>query len=43
MEQYAELPKNSFDYEVVEKTWRIVVVDYDGEWKDIRNLDRDPG
>ncbi len=35
MEQYSELPKNSFDYEVVEKTGRIVVVDYDGEWKDL--------
>ncbi|KLU59406.1 mannose-1-phosphate guanylyltransferase RfbM [Peptococcaceae bacterium CEB3] len=35
LEQYGELPKNSFDYEVVEHTKRIVVVDYDGEWKDL--------
>lgn len=35
LEQYGELPKNSFDYEVVEKTEHIVVVDYDGEWKDL--------
>lgn len=35
LEQYGELPKISFDYEVVEKTQRIVVVDYDGDWKDL--------
>lgn len=35
LEQYGELPKISFDYEVVEKTRNIVVVDYDGDWKDL--------
>lgn len=32
---YAELPKNSFDYEVVEKASSIGVVSYAGEWKDL--------
>ncbi|GLX67377.1 sugar phosphate nucleotidyltransferase [Paenibacillus glycanilyticus] len=35
VEQYHELPKISFDYEVVEKTSNIVVVPYDGYWKDL--------
>lgn len=35
LEQYHELPKISFDYEIVEKTNKIVVVDYDGDWKDL--------
>lgn len=35
LEQYCELPKISFDYEVVEKTPNIVVLDYDGGWKDL--------
>ncbi|QAY66761.1 sugar phosphate nucleotidyltransferase [Paenibacillus protaetiae] len=34
-EQYHTLPKISFDYEVVEKTDNIVVVPYDGYWKDL--------
>lgn len=34
-ESYHELPKISFDYEVVEKTEEIVVLPYDGEWKDL--------
>ncbi|MCP3761365.1 sugar phosphate nucleotidyltransferase [Domibacillus sp. A3M-37] len=33
--QYSELPKISFDYEVVERTDKIVVIPYDGYWKDL--------
>lgn len=33
--RYAELPKNSFDYEVVEKAKSVAVVPYDGAWKDL--------
>lgn len=33
--RYAELPKNSFDYEVVEKASSIGAVSYTGEWKDL--------
>ncbi|KPC97410.1 Mannose-1-phosphate guanylyltransferase RfbM [Geobacillus sp. BCO2] len=33
--QYNELPKISFDYEIVEKTKHIVVLPYDGYWKDL--------
>ncbi|MCP1092518.1 sugar phosphate nucleotidyltransferase [Bacillaceae bacterium OS4b] len=32
---YDQLPKISFDYEVVEKTENIVVLPYDGYWKDL--------
>ncbi|WP_141431120.1 sugar phosphate nucleotidyltransferase [Bacillus sp. 03113] len=32
---YDQLPKISFDYEVVEKTEKIVVLPYDGYWKDL--------
>ncbi|MFS0821581.1 sugar phosphate nucleotidyltransferase [Bacillus sp. 1P02SD] len=32
---YTRLPKNSFDYEVVEKANKIVMVEYDGYWKDL--------
>ncbi|WP_066309683.1 sugar phosphate nucleotidyltransferase [Bacillus sp. FJAT-29814] len=32
---YSQLPKISFDYEVVEKTKYIVAIPYDGEWKDL--------
>lgn len=35
LEQYSALPKISFDYEVVEKTDNIVVIPYDGYWKDL--------
>lgn len=35
LKQYAKLPKISFDYEVVEKTKNIVVLPYDGYWKDL--------
>ncbi|GMK41163.1 mannose-1-phosphate guanylyltransferase [Paenibacillus sp. CCS19] len=35
VKQYHELPKISFDYEVVEKTNNIVVIPYDGYWKDL--------
>lgn len=33
--QYDKLPKISFDYEVVEKTTNIVVLPYEGYWKDL--------
>lgn len=33
--RYSELPKNSFDYEVVEKASSIGAVSYAGEWKDL--------
>ncbi|GKU80694.1 mannose-1-phosphate guanylyltransferase [Niallia sp. NCCP-28] len=32
---YQNLPKNSFDYEVVEKAKRIVALSYEGYWKDL--------
>ncbi|MGG3449604.1 sugar phosphate nucleotidyltransferase [Domibacillus aminovorans] len=32
---YATLPKNSFDYEVLEKAKKIVALPYDGFWKDL--------
>jgi mannose-1-phosphate guanylyltransferase len=35
LKQYEKLPKISFDYEVVEKTEHIVVLPYDGYWKDL--------
>lgn len=35
VEQYNKLPKNSFDYEVVEKAEHIVAIQYDGYWKDL--------
>ncbi len=33
--QYGQLPKISFDYEVVEKAEHVVVVPYEGDWKDL--------
>lgn len=33
--QYGRLPKNSFDYEVVEKASQIVALPFDGDWKDL--------
>ena len=33
--RYAELPKNSFDYEVVERAGSVAVIPYAGEWKDL--------
>ncbi|OUO45396.1 mannose-1-phosphate guanyltransferase [Olsenella sp. An285] len=33
--RYAELPKNSFDYEIVEKASSVGVVPYSGIWKDL--------
>ena len=33
--RYAELPRISFDYEVVEKAERVAVVPYAGSWKDL--------
>lgn len=35
LEGYSTLPKNSFDYEVVEKAQSIAVVPYVGAWKDL--------
>ena len=35
LQRYAELHKNSFDYEVVEKTDSIAMVSYQGIWKDL--------
>jgi mannose-1-phosphate guanylyltransferase len=32
---YSDLPKISFDYEVVEKADKIIVLPYDGYWKDL--------
>jgi mannose-1-phosphate guanylyltransferase len=34
-QQYGKLPKISFDYEVVEKAEKVVVVPYSGDWKDL--------
>lgn len=34
-EGYSALPKNSFDYEVVEKAESVAVVPYSGTWKDL--------
>ncbi|MBM6892860.1 mannose-1-phosphate guanyltransferase [Enorma massiliensis] len=33
--RYAELPKNSFDYEVVERAESVAVIPYAGDWKDL--------
>ncbi|WP_199620926.1 sugar phosphate nucleotidyltransferase [Paenibacillus alkalitolerans] len=35
LKQYSRLPKNSFDYAVVEKAFRIAALPYDGYWKDL--------
>jgi len=35
LDRYRELPKNSFDYEVVENADSISVVPYSGMWKDL--------
>ncbi|HDR4426746.1 TPA: cupin domain-containing protein [Bacillus cereus] len=35
VQQYASLPKISFDYEVVEKTENIIALTYSGSWKDL--------
>ncbi|WP_033541186.1 sugar phosphate nucleotidyltransferase [Planococcus sp. CAU13] len=35
LQNYSLLPKNSFDYEVVEKTERIIALPYAGYWKDL--------
>lgn len=35
IKQYDQLPKISFDYEVVEKTSNIVALPYNGYWKDL--------
>lgn len=33
--KYSQLPKRSFDFEVVEKAQDLVAVPYEGEWKDL--------
>jgi len=33
--QYGRIPKNSFDYEIVEKANHIVALPYEGDWKDL--------
>lgn len=35
LEIYQQLPKISFDYEVVERAQHVVVVPYDGYWRDL--------
>ena len=35
LEQFSKLPKNSFDYEVVENLTKISALTYDGYWKDL--------
>lgn len=35
LDSYHKLPKNSFDYEVVEKADAVSVIPYDGQWKDL--------
>ena len=35
LEQFSQIKKNSFDYEVVEKASSISMVPYQGEWKDL--------
>ena len=35
LNKFNQIPKNSFDYEVVEKINNIVALQYDGEWKDL--------
>ncbi|UPT60628.1 cupin domain-containing protein [Geobacillus thermoleovorans] len=35
LKQYSMLRKISFDYEVVEKTKKIIALSYNGEWKDL--------
>jgi len=35
LRNYNKLPKISFDYQVVERTGRIAVSEYDGYWKDL--------
>ncbi len=37
--RYAELPKNSFDYEVVEKADSVCVIPHEGTWKDLGTWD----
>lgn len=37
--QYEKLPKNSFDYEVLEKAQKLVMVKYEGFWKDLGTWD----
>ncbi|MGM1050392.1 MAG: sugar phosphate nucleotidyltransferase [Bacillota bacterium] len=35
VKQYSRFPQNSFDYEIVEHTNNIVVMPYEGTWKDL--------
>lgn len=38
-QQYEKIPKNSFDYEVLERAKNLAVVDFDGFWKDLGSWD----
>lgn len=35
LKKFDRLPKNSFDYEIVEKAEKIVSIVYEGDWKDL--------
>lgn len=35
LKEYSNLPKISFDYQIVEKTKNLIVLPYDGPWKDL--------
>ena len=37
--RYVELPKNSFDYEIVERADSVAVIPYAGTWKDLGTWD----
>ncbi|SDS29100.1 mannose-1-phosphate guanylyltransferase [Paenibacillaceae bacterium GAS479] len=39
VKQYRKLPKNSFDYEVVEKLKHVAVASYSGVWRDLGTWD----
>lgn len=39
VQHYDQLPKISFDYEVVEKADQVIVMPYDGTWKDLGTWD----
>lgn len=39
VEHFADMPKRSFDYEVVEQAQSVVVVPYEGMWKDLGTWD----
>jgi mannose-1-phosphate guanylyltransferase len=39
LDRYSELPKNSFDYEVVERAQSVCVIPHEGTWKDLGTWD----